>query len=482
MRISARRINAWLMIVLLAALHTSGCARNPVTGRLQPALITEAQEIELGRQSAVEVQRTIGLVDDPQLQAYMQSIGERMARASERPDLPWTFGVVDDPTPNAFALPGGFIYFTRGMMNLMDSEAELASVLGHEIGHVTARHQVAMITRGQLAQIGLGVGAILFPQLEQFAGLAGAGVQLLFLRYGRDAEREADDLGFRYALDQGYDVRQMADVFATLQRLGEAQERSALPAWLSTHPAPAERIQAVEERLAAVEQPEALRVGRAEYLERINGLVYGVNPRNGFFRDGLFLHPDLRFRLAFPAPWQRQNLANVVMAVSPQQDAAMQLTLSGEASAVAAAQRFLQQQGVQAGPATRETINGLPAVVAAFQAQTQQGVLRGLAVFIEYENRIYQILGYSPAAVYSQHERTFRQALGSFAPLTDPAVLALQPDRISIVRVGESMTLAEFNRRFPSAIPIAELAIINQLAGPETVIPAGTQLKRVVGG
>jgi predicted Zn-dependent protease len=471
----------WYLVLLVASVQT-GCARNPVTGQLQLALVPEAQEIEMGRQGAEQVEATLGLVPDTALQAYIQRLGLQMAQASERPNLPWRFGVVDDPTPNAFALPGGPIYFTRGMLGLMNSEAELVAVLGHEIGHITARHQVAMISRAQIAQIGLGLGGVLFPDLQQLGGVAGLGLDLLFLRYGRDAERQADDLGFRYTLQQRYDVREMASVFGSLARLGEDQ-RSAVPAWLQTHPLPAERIQAVEQRVAAAEPlPPDLRVARPEYLTRIDGMVYGVNPRNGFFRDGLFLHPDLRFQLAFPGAWQRQNLAQAVMAVSPQRDAAIQLTLSGEASPEAAAQRFLQQQGVQAGQTARQTINGLPAVVTSFRAQTQQTVVQGLAAWIAYEGRVYQILSYSPVAVIAQYQPVFQQSIGSFNRVTDPAVLGVQPNRIRIVRIAEAMTLAEFNRRFPSAIPIAELAVINRIATAESVLPAGMQVKQVVSG
>jgi predicted Zn-dependent protease len=470
--------------MLMLAAAAAGCARNPVTGQLQLALITEAQEVEMGRQGSEQVVRSIGLVPDQQLQDYVQRLGQQMAQSSERPELPWTFGVVDDPTPNAFALPGGFIYFTRGMMNLMSTEAQLASVLGHEIGHVTARHHVTQMSRIQLAQVGLGVAGVLFPDLQQLGGLAGAGLQVLFLQHSRSAERQADDLGFNYALAQGYDVNEMAAVFATLQRMSEDQQQSsALPPWLLTHPEPGARIQVVQERIAALDpQPVGLEIGREQYLARLDGLVYGVNPRNGFFRDGAFLHPDLRFRLAFPADWPRQNLAQMVMAVSPRQDAAIQLTLSADATPAAAAQRFLGQQGVRPGQSASQTINGLPAVVATFQAQTEGGILQGIAAFISHENRVYQLLTYSPVAVYGQYQTTFQQSIGSFARLTDQAVLDIQPNRVRIVQTPQNMTLAQFHARYPSVIPIAELAVINQLEGPDTTIPAGSRIKRVVAG
>jgi predicted Zn-dependent protease len=481
MKLATFRVR-WLYLLLLTVTVQTGCARNPVTGQLQLALVGEGQEIEMGRQGAAQVEASIGLVPDTALQGYIQRLGLQIAQESQRPHLPWHFGVVDDPTPNAFALPGGFIYFTRGMMNLMNSEAELVAVLGHEIGHVTARHQVAMISRAQVAQLGLGLGGVLFPSVQQLGGVAGVGLDLLFLRYGRDAERQADDLGFQYTLDLNYDVREMAAVFASLARLGEDQ-RSAVPGWLQTHPLPAERIQAVQQRIAAVEPlPADLLVRRPQYLARIDGLAYGVNPRNGFFRDGLFLHPDLRFQLRFPTGWRTQNLSQSVMAVSPQQNAAVQLTLSADASPEAAAQRFLQRQDVQAGQTGRQTINGLPALVATFRAQTQETVVEGLAAWISHEGRIYQLLSYSPVAIFAQARPTFQQVIGSFAPLTDPQVLGVQPDRIQIVTLPQNMTLTQFNARFPSAIPIAELAVINRVATPETTIPAGAQLKRLVRG
>jgi predicted Zn-dependent protease len=466
---------------LVLASAVGGCARNPVTGQLQLALVSEAQEIQMGQQASQQIEASIGLVPDEALQSYFHAIGARMAATSERPHLPWRFRVVDDPTPNAFALPGGFIYVTRGLLALMNSEAELASVIGHEIGHVTARHSVDMISRAQLAQIGLGLGMIFFPGLEPFGGLAGAGMELLFLRYGRDAEHQADELGFGYALEQGYDVRQMANVFATLQRVGEAEGQSPLPSWASTHPNPGDRIQRTQERAAALEQPEALRLGLPEFNARIENIVYGPNPRHGIFQGAVFLHPDLRFRMEFPQGWRTQNLPQAVIGVSPQQDAAIQLSLTA-GTPDQAAQAFFRQQGVAAGQTTRETINGNPAIVSLFQAQTQQGVVQGYIAFISYGGRTYQLLGYSPQARFATYDRPFRAVIGSFAQLTDPQVLAIQPNRLRVVRTDQAMTLSAFNQRFPSVVPIAQLAIINGVADGNALLPAGAFVKRVVAG
>jgi predicted Zn-dependent protease len=464
---------------VLALATLAACATNPVTGERELALISEAQEIEIGREAAAQIPQTIGLVDDEALQEYVSRVGLELARQSERPNLPWSFAAVDDPTPNAFALPGGFIFITRGMLSLMNSEAELASVLGHEIGHVTARHSVSMISRQQLAQLGLGIGGILVPEIQAFGGALGAGLELLFLKYGRDAERQADELGFRYALNQNYDVREMADVFRSLDRAG-GEERSALPAWLTTHPSPGDRVEQVQQWIAELPAGgRGTRVEAPQYLNQIDGLIYGVNPRNGFFREGTFYHPELRFQFSLPSGWAGQNLAQAVQAISQSRDAAVQLTLA-PGDPEAAARQFFSQQGVQGGQPSRTSINGLTAIVTLFQAATQQGALRGIVAHIAHGGRTYQLLGFSPANRFNTYSGTFEQIIGSFRPVTDRDVLNVQPQRIDIVRLSDATTLQAFARSHDSAIPIEELALINQVEGPSATMPAGSLAKRVV--
>lgn len=479
-----RRATRRWAAMLAAGVMVIACARNPVTGERELALISESQEIEMGRQAAQEAEQSLGLVEDQALQSYVQQIGAALAAKSERPQLPWRFRVVDDPTPNAFALPGGFIYITRGMVTLMDSEAELASVLGHEIGHVTARHSVSQISRAQVAQLGLGIGMIFSDELARFGDLASTGLQLLFLKYGRDDERQADDLGFRYALQQGYDVREMADVFAALQRVGEASGQSPLPTWMSSHPDPGERVSRTQQRVQAL-PPGALdttEVEHAQYLARVDGLVYGANPRNGFFRGTTFYHPDLRFRIDFPNGWRAQNLPTAVVGVSPNNDAALELTLAQASSPAAANSAFVNQQGIAVGQSSQQMVNGIPTVASTFQAQTEQGVLQGLAAFFEHGGRVYQVIGYAPAQRYPSYDAVVRGALGSFAPVSDPAILNAQPNRVDIVQIQQSMTLQEFNQRYPSAVSIDELALINQVSGPTATLPSGTRVKQVKAG
>ena len=471
-----------LLTAVAFVLVLAACAVNPVTGDRQLALISEGQEIEIGRQVAVSAEQQFGLVDDAALQDYVHRLGTQLAQASERPDLPWTFRVADAPTPNAFAAPGGYIFITRGLMTLLRNEAELVSILGHEIGHVTARHSVAMMSRAQLAQLGLGIGSILRPEeAEMYGSLAAGGLQLLFLSYGRDAERQADDLGYRYALEQDYDVREMVNVFASLQKSAELAGQSPVPSWLASHPYPEERIQRIQKELETL-PPTATprRIGENDYLAQIDGLTYGANPREGFFEANRFLHPELAFRIDFPQGWRMQNMRQAVVAGSPNEDALIQLMLV-PGSPEEEAKAFFGQQGLAAGRVSSQKVNGLNAIAGAFEVQTGQAKLGGVVTFVALEGRTYRILAYTPAEKRAGYDRTFRTAMNSFARLTNTEALARQPQRVSIVRLPRAMTVAEFNSSYPSAIPIGELALINQMDSPQSVMPANFRAKRVIG-
>ncbi len=461
---------------VLVPLLLAGCATNPVTGKSELSLVSEEQEIQMGQQGAEEAKAAYGLVDDPALQKYVSSIGLEIARKTERPNLPWAFYVIDDPAVNAFALPGGPVFITRGILGAMNSEGELASVLGHEIGHITARHSAQQMSQQQLAALGLGVGSILSSKVAQLSGVIGQGLQLLFLKYSRDDESQADELGFRYMMQDNYDPRQMAAMFKTLDRETPAEGR--LPAWLSTHPDPGNRYQTAMQRVASLNRDlSGMQVNQAAFLSHINGIVYGENPREGFFKDGRFYHPDLKFQFQVPDGWQVQNTKQAVVAVSAQQDAMIQLT-AGQGAPTAALQQFLGQQGIQAGQVSSSAINGLPAASGYFQAQTESGTLAGLVSYISYGGNTYQLLTYTPATQLDAYNSVFQQVIGSFAPLTDPAILNVKPKKVEIVKLPSRMTLAQFNTRYPSSIPVEEVAIIN---GVETgaTLAAGTEVKRV---
>jgi predicted Zn-dependent protease len=468
-------------LLLLATLATA-CATNPATGRRELSLIPQGQEIAMGLEGAKAAAAQMGVYPDSGIQRYINQLGQSLARASERPDLPWSFTVVDDKMLNAFALPGGPIFFSRGILTHMNSEAQLVAVLGHEIGHVTAKHSVSQMSKQQIFQIGMIGAMVVKPELQQFGQAASQGLGLLFLKFGRDDETQADELGFRYMTKANYAPSEMAEMFRTLGRLsGDGESSRGTPEWMSTHPDPGNRVQKTLERIAAAPAPFTnAKVERDAFLRRLEGMVFGEDPRNGYFQQTAFIHPTLRFRFDFPQGWRTQNGAEQVVGASAQGDAQIALTLAGNVAPTAALQRFSQQQGVQMGQASSNAINGNPAAIAQFIAQNQDGSqLAGYVAYIQQDNVTYQLLAITPRQQIQAYDAAFRSTIGSFQRVTDTRLLNVKPQRLRIVQIRSAMTLAQFNQQNPSVIPMAQLALINGVEQSAT-IPAGTLVKRVV--
>ena len=469
------------LVWLVAGITASGCAMNPATGSNQLMLVSEAQEIAMGRQADTAVIATIGLYPDAAWQRYIQQFGARLAATSERPNLPWTFRVVDDPAVNAFALPGGFVYVTRGLLTHLTSEAELASVVGHEIGHVTARHTAAEMSKQQLIGLGLAVGSMANSQVAKYAGAANQALGILYLKFSRDDESQADQLGLRYMRRANYDPREMPQVFHMLDQLTTAEGGARLPTWLDTHPSPANRISAINTQIAALPQDfSGTSINRDAYERLLEGLVFGLNPRQGYFVGSQFSHPDLAFRVTFPDGWNTNNGAQAVVAVSPQGDAAVELSQAQAQSADAAARAFLSQQGITGGTAARTTQSGLAGVSAPFAATTTNGELRGTVTFVEYNGGVYQLVGYASAARWPNYQATAERTLQSFQRLTDPTALNAQPQRMTIVPISQRTTIDALVQQRSSPISAATLALINQVER-QTSLEPGRLVKWVVG-
>ena len=457
-----------------------GCYTNPATGKEQLSLISESQEIQMGREADRAIVAQLGLYPDSSWQRYVRRLGDSLAAVSERPGLPWTFRVVDDPTVNAFALPGGFIYVTRGMLYHIENEAELAGVIGHEIGHVTAKHSVNQMSKQQLVSIGLIGAQLLEPEVKKYGQLINTGLGLLFLKFSRDDEREADLLGLRYMYRDNYDPREMDDIFIVFDRMsGDGSGR--IPTWLSTHPAPADRVQRIRSMVSDLGGDFTGRtVGRETYLARLDGVSYGNDPREGYFTGSTFYHPGMKFRFTFPNGWNTVNQKQAVIGGSTAEDANIQITLEDEATPSDAARDFFGQEGVSSGVAEPVQINSLDGISGDFSVRTEQTVLAGNATFISYGGQIFAIIGYSTQTEWPSYRSAIMGAIRSFQRLTDPAAINVEPKRISTVRVDRSMTLDEFNSAYPSTIPMDELLLINQLERGE-MAPAGHQFKRVTG-
>jgi predicted Zn-dependent protease len=475
---SGWRAGAKLVPLLLLA----ACAVNPATGERQLIFTGLDNDVAMGREADGQVSAAYGLVEDEDVQRYVSDIGLRIAARTEAPypDLPWSFKVVDDPVVNAFALPGGFIYVTRGILARFDSEAELAGVLGHEIGHVTARHSASQMSRQQLMQGALGVGMILSETVARYGQLGMLGVQLLSLQYSRDDESQSDRLGLRYMTREGYDPQAMIGVFRMLAQVsGGAGER--LPEWQLTHPYPENREQQIRDILAQEQLPTGGTVDRDEYLGMLDGLVYGPNPREGYFEGTRFLHPEMAFELTFPTGWTTLNQRSLVAAASPQEDGVVVMQVpEGEEAPGAAVRSFLAQEGISGGEVREDTAEGIERARATFRATTQDGNLAGEVAYVAMGGTTFQILGYAAASSWSGYAAAVAATIDSFARVTDQAVLGVQPLRLEIVTLPEAMSFSTFHQRNDVAVSVEQLAELNR-SSPASVLSAGTRIKTVVG-
>jgi predicted Zn-dependent protease len=465
------------------------CARNPVTGKKQVILMSESQESALGAESNPQILAEYGEYPDPKLQEYLNNIGQRMAKISHRPNLPFQFKVVDSDVVNAFAVPGGYVYFTRGILAHFNNEAQLAGVLGHEIGHVTARHGAQQQSKQMMGQV-LFIGAMIAsPKLAQFGEQLSQGMQLLFLKFGRDHETQSDELGVQYSSKIGFDARHMADFFATLDRLSGGAE-GRLPSFLSTHPDPGERNKKVKAMAIDFQQknPSQYAENRESYFKLIDGIIYGEDPKQGYVVNNVFYHPELKFQFPIPQGWKYQNTPHQFQMASADGKAMMLMTLSQEKTPEAAAQAFATQYKLQVVDSKTTTINGLPAVIqvadqvpAQQQGQQQAAATTRIATTsILYNNLVYMIHGVSESANFRANEATFALTMKGFAPLTDPARINVKPDRIRINTVYNEGTLTEVLRGYGMEEKRhKELSVLNGIELTERV-PRGTLIKTIV--
>ncbi|UYZ58165.1 M48 family metalloprotease [Hymenobacter latericus] len=475
-------------------LLSNACSTNPVSGKREVSLMSEGQEVAMGKQADPQIVAQYGLYENPELQRFVQERGKQMAAVSHRPNLAYEFKVVDSPVLNAFAIPGGYVYLTRGILAHFNNEAQFAGVLGHEIGHVTARHSAQQQTKATLAQVGLLGAMIASPRFGQYAEQAQQGLGLLFLKFGRDDEREADQLGVEYSTKIGYDAHQMADFFQTLQREQEKSGGEALPDFLSTHPNPGDRFVTVNQLATEWQQKAGLtnaKVNRDSYLRMLEGMVYGEDPKQGFVENSVFYHPELRFQFPVPAGWQHQNTPQQVQMAPKDGKALLIFTLAPGQTLEAAAQQLVQQYQLQVAESKNTTVNGLPAlaIVADQVAQQQQGQAapqqqaqvsaRTLLYLIRYTDKNYLMLGASSPQDFNAYFPLFSSTAQGFRQLSDPDKINRQPQRVRIKTLKLRSTLQQALRTLQ--VPEKrheEMAILNGMPLNEQ-LNAGSLIKVV---
>jgi predicted Zn-dependent protease len=475
---------ARLLTLALIVVTVTGCSVNPVTGKRQLNFYSEEDEVAMGAEADPAIKSQYGELDDPEIQAYVEGIGARMVPVSHRPNLEFHFTVLDDPIVNAFALPGGYCYVTRGILAYLNSEAALAGVMGHEVGHVTAQHGVTKMSGQSALGLGLAVGSAIAADIPFLNDIAGTTAQLLFLKYGRDDERQSDELGVQYATAIGYDTREMAEFFHTLDRL--SPENGGLPGWMSTHPDPGERWikvgELTEQEWAKVPGPRAIE--RDRYLDVIDGLIFGTNPREGFFSDKFFHHPDLAFRFPVPAGWEGQNTRAAVAVFETNQKAVFILGGLEAENAEAASSAWVSQEGVEDKGRERVRVASDPGYRTKVRIPTKDGVLWVVSTFFDRGGSVWVMHGYAAEADFPTHEPALLGIMDGFTNETDQAVLDTQAVRVDIVGNDRARTFAEFAAQHPlppgsQITSIDGLAILNGVEA-STRIEAGTRWKVLV--
>ncbi len=419
----------------------------------QVILSTEFDDAALGGEAAASMAAEMGIIDDPDLVAYVTAIGNRMVPFAPQRSFQYTFHIVDQAAPNAFALPGGYIYVSRGLLQLVNSEDELAGVIGHEITHAAERHAAG---RQEFDR-----------RMNPFSmGWLRAG---RLASYGRDQERDADRGGQIIASRAGYDP----DGLATFLQDMEAMTRltlgwSRLPGYFDSHPPTPERAATARNRAQNLLWQPRLPIAKdkAEFLAKLDGLILGQNPSQGIFRDTRFLHPDMNFSLRFPDGWQLINSSDAVGAVAPQGEAVVILRVAGmgddpEAAARAYIEREEQSGRMKLKRLSRVRIGDGDGFRIEGESSTSGGTIGGAMTFIAHEGFVYHIDTMSRASHVEKYEGRGRVVVRSFRPLTPEEASSFQIIRLRVATAMAGESLVEFSLRTGNALDIGTLGVLN---------------------
>ena len=492
-----------LVAVALSAGTLAACGTNvvnPVTGRTERSVMSEADEIAEGKKAHAQVLSEYGVIKNPAVQNFVNDVGQRLAKQSQRANLQWTFTALDSPEINAFALPGGYVYITRGLMVYLESEADLAGVIGHEIGHVTARHGAQRATRQQNAGLGVLAASVLGAVLEA-KGIGGAGQMASDIsqtaaagyvsKYGREQELQADGLGAEYLSRISYDPRNMIDVINVLKNqerfaadTARAQGRPA-PAqntWLASHPSNDQRLDTITKLAAQYKTAAAYKdEGRARYQQILEGMTFGESPDQGLTRGRNFYHSGLGFGLTAAEGWRIQNEADQIMVVNNAADAGVIVKIVPPDAGKTHDEIIKKLINPDTGRAERVQINGLSATrftgtQAGKNGQRQNtdvtlinGPISGVYMFIHAAKDANTLQ--RNRAQMIETENTFRALTASDKAAARPWSMRTVP----LPRGG----FAELARSSPITNPEQQLRLLNGVYAGGDIKP-GTPVKTVL--
>ena len=472
---------------LLAAL-LSGCAQNPATGGTTfTGGLSQADEIRMGRENHPKIIKEFGgEYGTPELKRYVDGIGQLLARTSERSDLQFKFTVLNSDIINAFATPGGYVYITRGLMALADNEAQLAGVLAHEIGHITALHHAQRHGQSLLANIGVAAVGILVGREAAQVGQMGA--VTLLQSFSRENEYEADELGVRYLSRAGFEPAAMAGFLAKLRadsrltalRRGESPDKVDQFNYLATHPAPAARV----ERATALARQANVRnpmTARDIYLSKLDGLLYGGDPEEGFIRGQDFLHPKLRFAFTVPDGFSLMNSSTAVHAFGPNKS---RIIFDRASKPADGSMEYYVGQiwGAKMNLRNLETIrvNGLDAATATTRIRTNDGTFDARLTAYRIDTQtIYRMIFLTAGADTNRLATGLRRTTYSFRTLSPAEASRLRPLVLRIVTVQPGDTVESLARRLPySDFKVERFEVLNGISRTNRLVP-GQKLKMI---
>jgi len=474
-----RRIVALLMS-LVFGLVTSACVTNPVTGQKELDLIPPSQEISMGRQEYKSVLSQFDVYKYKDLNRYITRIGDELVPYVQDKNIKYTFTLLDSPDVNAFSTPGGYVYVTRGILAYLNNEAQLACVLGHEMGHINAHHVATLLTKQMIFNMGLAIAYAKSKRFRKFAPLVGIAGNLLFLSFSRSDEYQADYLGVEYATLAGYDATQMAYFFDELERI-EVSENAVLPEFLSTHPSPPhrrERVIQLARRWQAIAKRGYYKIGRDVYLEHINGILFGKNKKNGYTVGNRYYHPNMRFTFAFPKGWKLIDMAHYIGIVPKNYNGVYVKIFLEDKPNYTVANEFASK-GVEI-EFKDKNINGFDAYKVVRLVNTSGQPTTQCAYFINFSGKTFVFFAQSPSVLWPALEGKLTEPAKTFSRLTDPNRIHVKNLYVKVVKVPDSMTFSELlNRmRIPERLR-KKIYIMNNMYS-DTLLAEGDLIKVLV--
>lgn len=474
-----------LTVVVVIALLSAGCAVNPVSGRPEFTLVSTEKEKQIGAEEAKNVETHVGLLDNAPLTAYVDAVGQRLAKESPRQDVTYRFYVADMNEPNAFALPGGWIYVTRGLLPLLNNEDELAGVVGHEIGHVAARHSVRKISKQGPIAATFGIISGVTSWIPIVGGVVGGISEvtqgLIFSPYDRSQETEADRVGQEMAAKAGWDPAGLPRFLTTLGKEVDLTTKGAhRPSFFDSHPATPDRVaktSAHAKELKRADRPP-ISPSHDAFLARLDGLVVGQRAAHGLIRGRTFVHPDLDVFFQFPDKWELENTPQKVVGVAPDKEAAVILGAVAEGNDPMEGARALDKatKTPVSSQTRRTTINGLPAAHTQLEAE---GKIALDLTWIAHGGTIYQVIGLAPKSRFASVQPAFAATAASFRPLTAAERAGIRETRLRLVRARAGETIETLASRANSAWSKEEVAVVNALAAG-TPLTEGQLIKVIV--